>query len=523
MKDESKKTDPSAATPPAQREQPTRRDAIKYLIAGGVMAACPIPPGLAPFFAGDPAVRLGSENNTICHEVRDGKHFALPAASSKHDVVIVGGGPSGLLSAYLLRDRDFFLVEKEPRFGGNAISEQWNGVWYSTGAAYQMDDQLKHLCQEIGMTIYPIRSVDAAVINDTLVPEFFTGGYMNAPYSDAAKANWKRFFNDMKKLDTEANAEKLDNMSFSQLLEPYGQEITDFFDNFGPNNWGAQTQDTSALIGAQSVTWGGGVDPERYTWSGGMGRISLALEETLRKTHADRLHKECTVVQVEEKHGWVNVTYIQNGAMRTVAGKTAIIAAPKFIVKKIVKGMPPEQAEAMDAMRYQPYLVANVCCREVVYNGSYDTNVPAPSIIVDFNVADWVLNRDNKNTNRPSVLTAYVPFRERDRSKLLDDERVKEVGGQVVDLFDKWFPGSKSKVDEVHIYRRGHPMMVSAPGVGTKLAPKIRKPCGNIFFAHSDTEGAISEYSTAYAAARRTTAEAKAALEKRAHATTAGV
>ena len=514
------KQDPPRISPAEETHTTTRRDAIKYLIAGSVMAACPVP--LPAFDEGETPVRLGSENNTICHKVRDGHHFKLPAATAHHDVVIIGGGPSGLTSAYLLRDRDFLLLEKEPRFGGNAISEQWRGVWYSTGAAYQMDDALKVLCQEIGMTIYPIRSVDAGVIEDTLVPEFWAGGYLKAPYSDEAKQNWKRFFDDMRKIDFDANVEKLDAMTFAELLEPYGQELIDFFDNFGPNNWGAQTQDTSAYIGAQSVTWGGGIDPERYTWPGGLGRISLALEEQLKKTHADRLHNDCTVLQVEEKLGHVNVSYMQNGVIKTVAAKTAIIAAPKFIGKKIVKGLPKEQFEAMNAMRYQPYLVANVCFREVVYNGSYDTNIPSPSPIVDFNVADWVINRDNKDTKRPSVLTCYVPFRERDRSRLLDDDAVKKVGETVVDLLDRWFPGSKSKVEEVHIYRRGHPMMVSAPGVMTRLAPAIRKPFGNIFFAHSDTEGAISEYSTAYAAARRTTAEAKAALEAQAKAARKG-
>ena len=490
----------------------TRRDTIKYLVAGSVAASCPIPGFAMPSAA--PDVKLGSENNTICHSVRDGHAFKTPAVSARHDVVIIGGGPSGLLASYLLRDKDFLLLEKEPRLGGNAISENWKGVWYSTGAAYQMDDDLQALCREIGMTIYPIRSVDAAIINDTVVPEFWKGGYQNAPYPDRVKKSWDQFFADMKKLDITANAEKLDNTTFAELLEPYEPEITAFFDNFGPNNWGGQTKDTSALIGAQSVTWGGGIEPERYTWSGGLGRISLALEDALKKTAAARLRKEATVISVEQKSGRVHVTYMEGGALKTVAAKTAVIACPKFIGKKIVKGLDNSHLDAMSAMRYQPYLVVNVCFNQVVYNGSYDTNIPSPSPIVDFNVADWVLNRDNKEKNRPHVLTCYVPKRESERSTLLDDAHVKSVGETVVEHLNKWFPGSREKVEEVHIYRRGHPMYVSAPGVLTRIAPEIRKPMGNIFFAHSDSEGGISEYSSAYVAARRVKNEVTAALEK---------
>src|SRR3954464_16088439 len=428
---------PSPIRPEDQTGGHTRRDTIKYLIAGSVAATCPIPGFAMPGAA--PEVKLGSEENKICHSVRDGHAFKIPAVSARHDVVIIGGGPSGLLSAYLLRDKDFLLLEKEPRLGGNAISESWRGVWYSTGAAYQMDNDLKALCQEIGMPINPIRSVDAAIINDTVVPQFWAGGYQNAPYPDRVKKSWEQFFVDMKKLNEKPDVEKLDNMTFAELLEPYEPELTAFFDNFGPNNWGAQTHDTSALIGSQSVRWGGGIEPERYTWSGGLGRISLALEDALKKTAASRLRKEATVISVEQKGSGVHVTYMEGGALKTLAAKTAIIACPKFIGKRIVKGLDNDHLDAMSAMRYQPYLVVNVCFNQVVYNGSYDTNIPSPSPIVDFNIADWVLGRDNKETKRPHVLTCYVPRRENERSTLLDDKQVMKMGETVVEQLNKWF------------------------------------------------------------------------------------
>lgn len=501
----------------------SRRQAIKYLIGGAVAASCPrMTPASGARDGGEPAARLGSESNTICHQVRDGKQFDFPQPSADYEVVIVGGGPSGLISAHRLRSLNFLLLEKEPRLGGNAISEQWQGQWYSTGAAYGEGEELAKLCLEIGMEIHRIRSVDAGIINDQLIPQFWTGGFWKSPYPESVKKNFAKFLADMKALDTEKNAEKLDAMSFAELLRPYGPELKLWFDNFGPNNWGADTENTSALIGAESARWGGGVDPNRFTWPGGLGRISLALEEAIEKGGGGRLRKNATVVRVRQEGSKVHVSYFDHEELKTVAARAAVIACPKFIAKRIIQGLDQEHFRAMDAMRYQPYLVVNVCSSEVLYNGSYDTNIPAPSPIVDLNVADWVVNRDNQETQRPAVLTCYVPRPERERPDILRDEYVLGFGERVVALLNTWFPGARDKIAEVHIYRRGHPMYVSAPGVLTRLAPKIRRPLGNIFFAHSDSEGGVTDYASALTAAERATREVREALSSRAGRQTVG-
>jgi len=68
-----------------------------------------------------------------------------------------------LAAAYKLRHTNFVLLEKEPRCGGNAISEEWQGIGYSTGAAYTEGAEMEAFCTELGMPIHPIRSVDAAI------------------------------------------------------------------------------------------------------------------------------------------------------------------------------------------------------------------------------------------------------------------------------------------------------------------------------------------------------------------------
>ncbi len=79
-----------------------RRDFIKYVVAGSIAAGCPVDLSLlAAETAPQPAV--DGEDNRICHQVRDGKVFTLPPATAHHDIVIVGGGVSGLTAAYQLQ------------------------------------------------------------------------------------------------------------------------------------------------------------------------------------------------------------------------------------------------------------------------------------------------------------------------------------------------------------------------------------------------------------------------------------
>jgi len=131
-----------------------RRDFIKFVVAGAVTAGCPVDISLlqAQNNDGHRDAILNSEENKICHEVRDGKVFSRPPASAKHDVVIVGGGVSGLTAAYRLQHRNALLLEKEPHWGGNAYVMEYDGSVYATGSAFlEAKSEAFQFAKEIGL------------------------------------------------------------------------------------------------------------------------------------------------------------------------------------------------------------------------------------------------------------------------------------------------------------------------------------------------------------------------------------
>ena len=53
-----------------------------------------------------------------------------------YDAIIVGGGLAGLTTAYMLRDKNILVLEKEARFGGRVLSEQVDGLTNNIGTQY---------------------------------------------------------------------------------------------------------------------------------------------------------------------------------------------------------------------------------------------------------------------------------------------------------------------------------------------------------------------------------------------------
>jgi len=346
-----------------------------------------------------------------------------------------------------------------------------------------------------------------------LVPDTWGDGLNKLPYPPPVRESFKKFKKEMLAIDVEKRSKEVYGKPFSDFLKGYPEELKLWWDNFGPSNWGATSEETTAglaIEALQEMVEESRTD-DRYTWPGGLGAITKKLADILLPKYKDHMQTGATTVAVVSEKEQVLVTYMLGGELKTVAAKAVIMATPKFITRHIVEGLPEKQSDAMHQIRYIPYPVVNLIFDKPVFNHGYDTWCPG-SAFTDVVVADWVIRKQPGYQQKFNILSCYTPMKEDERGYLLNEIGARKIAANVLSDFQKLMPGLNVDPIEVHIYRRGHPLYMSTPGLYTQVQPLARQPLDRVFFANTDSEGPESTTNTGILAAQRAVKEVEARL-----------
>jgi hypothetical protein len=462
-------------------------------------------------------VRLvnSSEDFSVCHKLRDGAKLAVPAISRQAEVVIVGGGPSGLVAGYRLRDRDIVLLEKEPFVGGNARADYWHGMPYAAGSiAFYGASPTAHLHDELGLKPEILTTAHGATIvgHKVISGELWESGLQQL-FSAADEKTIRRARDFLLALDIEKEKARLDRITMAELLQAYGLKIKVWFD-WLLAYFGGNTESYSAyagvLLARSQINAGLGIlYPEGvsqggvFTFPGGLSVVASRLKQRIENAGRNRVVTDAAVYHVRQDEHGVNVSYMHGGQPKAVRARAAIFAAPKFIARYIIEDLPPSQSHAMGQMSYVPYIVG-----AVGVDGVLSTTLRSARIlngpIVSF--------RDCSSRPDKQLYRIEIPVSPSSRHLLLSDSYFHRLSETVVDYFEKIFPGSRKNIAEVRFWRRGHNWHIPVPRMITEFQSAAAQQHGRIFFANADSIGPISEFGWAMIAADRAVAGAKRLL-----------
>ncbi|MFA6238556.1 MAG: FAD-dependent oxidoreductase [Bacteriovorax sp.] len=449
----------------------------------------------------------------------------IPEPEMTTPLVIIGGGMSGLASAYLLRKYKPIILEQANRLGGNAKGEVWNGLPYSVGAAYYMEQtpgtELYKLFEEVGAhAVCRIKNEEDPTLFDNQFFNNFWKGETN-PEKKAQFLKLAGYFRDVfnetnnrifpeiplaiskfsEDLKMTGHLADLDKYNFKDFLEKkildneaLHPQIETMLEHYFWSTFASPLKDVSAAQGLNAYASEFG---KVYTAPGGNSAVAECfLKKILQTVPAQNMKTDSLVVDVLVKPDHTLVTYSDSaGVLHTIKAKVAVMACPKFIVKHILRDIEPERLSAIAKLKYRAYIVGNVLIDQKNPQSFYDLFLldggkdPEKSQVTDVISSNYA---PKKHFNQ-SVLTLYrgYPY-DAGRSNLYDPESFKSYKDEMEkQLSEQILPSLKFKkenVKSIRITRWGHPMPVPTPGlIADGTVELIRRPFKErVFFIEQD-------------------------------------
>ena len=454
-----------------------------------------------------------------------------PEPAEEVDVAVVGGGLSGLASAYFLRHHNTVLFELRDRFGGNAQGEVWHDIDYSLGGAYFITPDpgsfLERFYHELGLDrlIRVNDPPDPMELNGIIRDDFWSGAGTSAAelrafrrYAEVVTDIWENKYPDIPLSKDPAEAARvraLDRITFREDVEQrMGMPMTPLLlagvQSYFFSSFDAPMEEISAACGWNFVA---AEEGGRWVLPGGNSRFVYEIWRRL-KEREDHVRPECRphflrgrcrVIDVRPRGEGLQVTYYDAGKkLRSISARFVIMAGSKHIAKYVLFDLEHwdwDKLQAMNQIETLPYLVANVLLQSPIERDFYDLFLLGDGVHYPMNgeqleqnpiVTDMLRGDYTREHGPRSVLTLYWPLSWASaRFTLLLNDPWEHYTGLLVPQIRRMLSlldVPVSAVQQVRLTRWGHAMPIPRPGlIANGMVETAHRPIGNnVYFVNQD-------------------------------------
>jgi monoamine oxidase len=464
------------------------------------------------------------------HRLREPAGAPTPAVQRRAHVLVVGAGIAGLSAARTLMAAgidDVHVLDLEDGPGGNSRGHTMAGMACPLGAHYLPTPgphahevagwlaELGLLRTEAGRTVYDERHlchspqerlfIDGGWVDGLLPPAAEGSATSNQYRRFAAAVDAMRhalpFAMPTLRAAWTAGHAALDAQPFSQWLATQGihdERLRWYLDYCCRDDYGAGLETVSAWAGLHYFASRhgfhapGDTAEERdgvLTWPEGNAWLMQRLAAPLG---AERFHGARVATRVDAGRFDVSIDVLHAPTQRSErwTARHVVLALPLFIAARVFEAPPAALVEAARALRYAPWLVANLHLEEPLL----DRAGAAPSwdnVLYGSQALGYVdaMHQSTRPYAGPTVLTAYWALPEAQRGALLQAPWQAWAQRVVADLAPA-HPDLPRKISRVDLMRYGHAMSIPVPGVrGSAALRALAELPGRVHIAHSDLSG----------------------------------
>ncbi len=470
--------------------------------------------------------------------------------SEHYDLIIVGGGLSGLTSAKYATEKGLkvLVLEKENQPGGLAVGSSSSGtIRYGRGGAYFTDasGKAEEIFKDLGIhegskefkIPYPI---DSYLWNG----KYYRGLWESDSAMRKLPASFSAFRYVLKDLDNKGlipvqpfenhpATQKLDSLTFEQWVNSVPKQLETLAKN---GDWNAkqilerfkkdskvdplnpmkevlgllQLYGRSALgdhpnkvSAAAFINFYISEISERLTGSLGTGIITEKLLKQLENRSNLTLKTNSPVAKIIDSTNGVEVFYRSGGEIHQVKASNLVFAAELKLAPKLIENFErtaPKHVKALEKLDYRNYLVVNVHVQGHPWKEAFDLWVRNDSTYSKDKITDIIDGRyvefEGKHlvrTDDKGVLTVYLPISEEKTGKGFTNKETVQLAEEAVrQMLDSLNPilaknhQQPIQVLAVEANRWPYSIHVAAPGHFNERVKVLSTPVGNIYFAQNN-------------------------------------